>query len=543
VEFNLWTIFKAVSERVGSREAIVWRDRRMDFAELSDRARRLATFLNSRGVGIRQDRQDLGNWEIGQDTVGLYLLNGPEYLEASLGSYGARAAPFNVNYRYVAEEMAYLLNDADTAVLIYHARYSATVAEVLPRLDHAPLLLQVKDESGLPLLAGALDYDTVVEGATSTPERDDHSPDDVYLMYTGGTTGMPKGTIWRQADIWLSALGGEGFDDSAELDTIASAATKSTWRILPIAPFMHAASHWLAMRCLLGGGTVVINSIVDRFDPADFWQTVERERVGATMLVGDAFVRPLIAELDAASYDTSSLRRISLGGAVTSPETKQRLLSYLPQTKLIDMAGSTETGSALAQVSVAGSTPEYGIFKRHDDVAVVNLDEGRQLEPGDPEIGWLAKSGSIPLGYLGDRKKTESTFPSFAGRRWSIPGDRARLRADGMVELLGRDSVTINSGGEKIFAEEVEQALLRVSAIEDVIVVGRSSPRWGQEVVAIIQLSPGSAVSDGDLRAAASSHVARYKLPKGILRVPKVERSPTGKADYAWAHRIADATA
>ncbi len=542
MEQNLWRIFEAVTSAIGEQEAIVWRDRRLTYDELATRAGRLAAVLNGAGLRIHQERPGLSNWETGQDTVGLYLLNGPEYLEASLGCYAARVAPFNINYRYMAEELAYLLDDAQASALIYHARFAATVAEVLPRLRRSPLLLQVADESGAPLLPGALDYDTAIEEAEPVDPFSDHSPDDLYLLYTGGTTGMPKGTLWRQADIWVAALGGDRFDADADLVTIGAAAADFDWRVLPIAPFMHGAAHWLGLRCLFNGGTVVINDVVDRLDAADFWTTVERERVGATLLVGEAFARPLIAELESGSYDATSLRVVSLGGAVTTPETKRRLLGALPQALVVDLAGSSETGSALSQVSTSVSSPEYGVFERRHDVAVLNIEEGRRLEPGDREIGWLAKSGRIPLGYLGDQRKTELTFQAIDGIRWSVPGDRARLRADGLVELLGRDSVTINSGGEKIFAEEVERALVNVPGVEDAIVIGRSSERWGQEVVAVIQLSPGVVVSDSEVLEGTGAYVAHFKLPKAIIRVPKVERSPAGKADYAWAHKVADSS-
>jgi len=269
------------------------------------------------------------------------------------------------------------------------------------------------------------------------------------------------------------------------------------------------------------------------------WQTIGRERVGATLFVGEAFARPLIAELERGTYDTSSLALIAVGGAVTSPETKTRVLAQIPQVLIADLAGSSETGSALSQLSTAGSKPEAGVFAPNPDVAVLDVDLSRRLEPGEDSIGWFAKAGRIPLGYLGDQAKTERTFPTVDGRRWSVPGDRARLRQDGMVELLGRDSVTINSGGEKIFAEEVEAAILTHPAVLDAIVVGRPSERWGQEVVAVVQITGDVAASDDDIINAASARIARYKLPKAVVRVPLVIRSPAGKADYSWARRVA----
>ena len=540
VETNLWTIFNAVAEAAPDRDAIVWRDRRWSYRDLHDRARRLGAVLTAHGLGTRTERTALSPWEAGQDLIGLYLLNGPEFLEANLGGYAARTAPFNVNYRYVADELTYLLDDAGTAAIVYHARFGPTLAEVLPRLNRVPLLLQVADESGEALLPGALDYEQALAGADPTRLPANHSPDDLYVLYTGGTTGMPKGTLWRQADIWIAALGGDLFGADLDVDALAAAAAASPdQRVLPNAPFMHGAAQWVALRGLLTGGTVVVNGIVDRLDPVDVWQTVERERVGATLFIGEAFARPLIAELERGTYDTSSLGLIAVGGAVTSPETKTRLLARIPQVLIADLAGSSETGSALSQLSTAGSKPEAGVFAPSPDVAVLDADLTRRVEAGEDTIGWFAKAGRIPLGYLGDQAKTERTFPTVDGRRWSVPGDRARLRHDGMVELLGRDSVTINSGGEKIFAEEVEAAVLTHPAVLDAIVVGRPSERWGEEVVAVVQLTGDAGASDEDIIDAAASRIARYKLPKAVVRVPLVVRSPAGKADYSWARGVA----
>ena len=540
VENNLWTLFEAVAEAVPDRDAIVWRQRRSSYRTVHDRARRLAAVLTIHGLGVRADRSDLSAWEAGQDLVGLYLLNGPEFLEANLGGYAARTAPFNVNYRYVADELAYLLDDAGAAAVVYHARFAPVLAEVLPRLRRTPLLLQVADESGEALLPDALDYEQALAQADPGIVPDRHSPDDLYVLYTGGTTGMPKGTLWRQADIWMSALGGDLLGADLDVEAMAAAAAAGPeQRTLPNAPFMHGAAQWVALRALLTGGTVVVNGIVDRLDPVDVWQTIGRERVGATLFVGEAFARPLIAELERGTYDTSSLALIAVGGAVTSPETKTRVLAQIPQVLIADLAGSSETGSALSQLSTAGSKPEAGVFAPNPDVAVLDVDLSRRLEPGEDSIGWFAKAGRIPLGYLGDQAKTERTFPPVDGRRWSVPGDRARLRQDGMVELLGRDSVTINSGGEKIFAEEVEAAILTHPAVLDAIVVGRPSERWGQEVVAVVQITGDVAASDDDIINAASARIARYKLPKAVVRVPLVIRSPAGKADYSWARRVA----
>jgi len=539
VEQNLWTLFSAVAAAVPNREAVVFRARRLTFAALADRAARFASVLRAHGLGHHRPRAGLAGWEAGQDLVALYLLNGPEYLEAQLGGLAARTAPFNVNYRYVAHEVADLLADADAAAVVYHARFAPVLAEALPRLGRAPLLLQVADGSPHPRLPGAVDYEAAL--AAAAPEvPEDQSADDLFVLYTGGTTGMPKGVLWRQHDLWTAVLGGHLHPDGATTDEIVErVVARRPGRVLPNAPLMHGAALWTAVGALLSGDTVVINGVVDRLDPVDVWTTVERERVQHTVFVGEAFARPLLDELEAGTYDMGSLRSIVVGGAFTSPEAKQRILAQLPDVRVVDLAASSETGRMLHTVAVAGTKPEHGVFTLSPGAAVLDEHRQRRLGPDERAVGWLAKSGPIPLGYLGDREKTASTFPVVDGERWVVPGDRARLRSDGSVELLGRDSVTINSAGEKIFAEEVEAAVLAHPGVRDAVVVGRPNDRWGQEVVAVVEVEPGAAPSDDDVLAVASTRIARYKLPKAIVRVGQVRRGPAGKADYAWAHQVA----
>lgn len=538
VDLNLWQIFTNVARELPERDAIVWRGRTRSYGELLERTVRLANVLTKHDLGLHQERRDLHPWESGQDLVGLYLLNSPEYLEATLAGYGARVAPFNVNYRYVSDELAYLLNDAGASAVIYHSRFAPQLAEVLPRLDRQPLLLQVDDGTDHELLPGALDYEAALADASGELEANGHDADDLYVLYTGGTTGLPKGTLWRQADIWNAALGGVLLGEETGLHTLADLAASgaaSGGRCMPIAPFMHGAAHWLGLKGVLCGGTIVVNDVVDRLDPAEVWTTAARERVESTLMVGEAFARPLLDELEAGEYDVSSLTAVVVGGAITTPETKARLLAALPHTRVLDTAGASETDGGLSSVSTAGAVAEAGVFAGTPFIKVLSGDRSRLLTPGDEEIGWYAKCGRIPLGYLGDPDKTNATFPVVDGVRYSVPGDRARLRADGMVELLGRDSVTINSGGEKIFAEEVEQALIVHPDVRDAVVVGRPSERWGSEVVAVVQLRDGADPSDDDLLKVAGTRIARYKLPKAIIRVDAVVRSPAGKPDYRWA--------
>jgi fatty-acyl-CoA synthase len=538
VTFNHAVLFDAVAGAVPDRECVVWRDRRLTYDAVRSRANRFANLLLKHGLTAHQPRGELRGWESGQDHVALYLYNGNEYLEATFGANKARAVPFNVNYRYVEEELAYLLNDAQAGAVVYHSAFAPTLAGVLPRLRRAPLLIQVADDSGHGLLPGAVDYEEALAASTPDPPDAEPDPDDLYVLYTGGTTGMPKGTLWTQAGIYEAALAPVALGvDRSSLETVAASVAGGTGiRSMPMPPFMHGAAGWVALGTMLGGGTIVIQSTVDRLDAADVWSTIEREKVQSTVIVGDAFARPLVEELARGSYDTSSLMIVATGGAITSPAMKARLLELLPSAMIIDVGGASETGSQLSQISSAGADIKPGLFTPNPTTCVIDDERQKILDPGHDGIGWLARRGAIPLGYLGDQAKTEATFPTVAGERMSVPGDRARLRGDGMVELLGRESMTINSGGEKVFAEEVEQALIRHPAVVDALVVGRPSERWGHEIVGIVQLDPDAGpVTDAELIEATSEYLARYKRPKAIVRAPQVRRSPSGKADYAWA--------
>jgi fatty-acyl-CoA synthase len=528
-ELNLAAVHEAVAAAVPERECLVWRDRRLTWAEVTDRTRRLAGVLREAGLGIHGDLRDCEGWASPHDHVALYLHNGNEYLEGMLGAAKARAAAINVNYRYVAEELRYVLRDSQAKAVVFHGAFAPTLAEVLPTLDTAPLLLQVPDGSGHPLLAGAVEYEAALAGAEPEPPEA-LGPDDLYILYTGGTTGMPKGVLWRQGDFMAAALG-----ISSTTDELVAAAERSNLRTLPAAPFMHGAAHWNALSTWCSGGTVVIQDHPERLDPHDVLATVERERASSLLIVGDAFARPLIDALRDQPRDLSSLRHLVTGGATLSAHVKEELLELAPGIRIVDILGSSETGRQGVQRSDRTRGASTGTFERSPTAVILSEDLAGVLEPGTGELGWLAQTGRVPRGYLGDAEKTARTFPVVGGVRHAVAGDRARVLADGSVELLGRDSVTINTGGEKVFAEEVEQALKRHPDVFDVVVVGRPSDRWGQEVVAVVQLRPDRAPSDDDLRAVAGEHVARYKLPKAVVRVPVVLRSPSGKPDYRWA--------
>ncbi len=529
-ELNWAAIHEAIAEVIPDRECIVWRDRRLTWAEITDRSRRFAALLGDHGLGTHRALSDCEPWESPHDHVALYLHNGNEYLEALLGAAKARTVGVNINYRYVAEELQYVLADSNARAIVYHGAFAATLAEVLPSLPHLRLLVQVDDGSHTPLLPGAVDYETTLQAASPRPPEA-LSPDDLYILYTGGTTGMPKGVLWRQADFLAACLGIAQTTD----DIVTSAAT-GTLRALPAPPFMHGAAHWNALSAWLAGGTVVIQDDPVRLDPADVLSTIEREHVTSLLIVGDAFARPLVDALHIGSYDLSGLRFLLTGGALLSAKVKEELLELVPHLHIVDVLGSSETGRQGVQRSTQARGASTGTFDRSPTAVVLAEDLSGRLAPGAAELGWLAQTGRVPLGYLGDPAKTTRTFPMVEGLRHAVAGDRARILADGSVELHGRDSVTINTGGEKVFAEEVEQALKGHPAVFDAVVVGRPSERWGQEVVGVIQLRPGhDDTTDDDIRAAAAAHLARYKLPKAFVRVAQIERSPSGKPDYRWA--------
>jgi fatty-acyl-CoA synthase len=536
VAFNLGEVHEAIAAAVPERPCVLWGQRRLSWAQVTDRTRRLGHALRSRGHGLRSERADLEPWQSGQDHVALYLHNGNEYLEGMLGAFKARCAPFNVNYRYVAEELRYLLHDADARAVIFHGRFAPALRAVLPELPRLRTLLQVRDETDTPLLPGAVEYEAALAAATPEPPRG-LSPDDLYILYTGGTTGMPKGVLWRQADIFLAALGGRrsSGEPIASLEELAERASHGGERVLPAPPMMHGAAHWVAFNAWAAGHTVVIQDRPAHFDADDVLAAIAREQVTRLLVVGDAFARPLLDALRGKRHDVGCLRFLLSSGAGLGEDLKRALLEELPALTIVDALGASETGPQGHNVSTREATARGGRFSPGPNACVLDETCRRVLAPGHDGMGWFAQRGPVPLGYLGDPDKTQRTFPTVEGVRFAVPGDRARHLASGEVELHGRDSVTINSGGEKIFAEEVEGALKRHPDVYDAVVCGRPSPRWGQEVCAVVQLQPGVTSDVEALLAECARHLARFKLPKHFVFVEKVVRSPAGKADYRWA--------
>ena len=545
ISIGLAEVHEAIAASRPDELCLVFRDRRFTWAEVTERTRRLANALLDRGLGCHTERSDLEGHVSGQDHIGVYLHNGNEYLETMLGALKARAASFNINYRYVAEELRYLLHDAHARAVVIHSRFAPVLAEVLPDLPHLTVILQVADESEHALLPGAVWYEDAL--AAASPERPDveWSADDLYMLYTGGTTGMPKGVMWRNGDAMVECFGGSRTATTVE-EFVAEANTGLQALLAP--PFMHGAGHWMSFRTWLGGGTIFVQSVPEQLDPVDIWTLIERERLNFLLIVGDAFARPLLDELEHPTgrgpYDLESLTVLLSGGAALSANLKTEFLAHLPTVMIVDGLGSSEAGGQVSHVS-AGAEASTGTFELTAGNVILSPDLDAVLPPTDTTTGWLAKTGRLALGYLGDPEKTARTYPTIDGRRYAVPGDRARFvdeqPDDLMVELHGRDSVTINSGGEKIFAEEVEAAIKAHSGVYDCIVAGRPSERWGSEVVAVVRIRPGHDVDDADLLAEAERHIARYKLPKAIVRVDEIVRSPSGKADYRWAASIAQA--
>ena len=503
-QYPVAEIHEAIAATRPDAECLVFRDQRFTWAQVTERTRRLANHLIGAGLGCHTERSQLLGHESGQDHLAVYLHNGNEYLEAMLGSFKARVAPFNVNYRYVAEELHYLLTDSNAAAVVVHSQFAPTLAQVLPDLPNLRVILQVPDSSGNALLPGGVWYEDALAAASPEKPAVEWSADDLYILYTGGTTGMPKGVLWRNGDANQECFGGSKAETME--DIIAEANTELKALLAP--PFMHGAGHWVSFRTWNGGGTVFVQSVPERLEPTDIWGLIERERLNFLLIVGDAFGRPLLDELERQTYDLSSLTVLLSGGAPLSAHLKDDLLRHLPTLMIVDGLGSSEAGGQLSHVS-AGGGATTGTFPISPGNHVLGEDLDKVLEPGDPELGWLAKSGNLALGYLGDPAKTARTYPVIDGVRYAVPGDRARLRADGIIELHGRDSVTINSGGEKIFAEEVEAAIKAHPGVYDCVVAGRPSERWGNEVVAVVRVREGHTVTDADLLAEAERHIAR----------------------------------
>ena len=525
MEFNLADLFEAVADAVGDRTAVVSGARRSSYAELDERANRLAHRLGDAGIGAG-------------DFVGLQLVNGPEYLEGMLACFKIRAVPVNVNYRYSGPELRHLYGDAGLVGLIHHRAFGPAVGEALDAMAERRLVLEVDDDSAPPPARWALAYEAELAGADPSRDFGPRSADDLYCVYTGGTTGSPKGVLWRHEDIFFAAMGG---GDPLHLGDVIDRPDQIPERLLdpgmvalPVPPFMHASAHWLAFSTFYGGGSLVLLP-GGHFDPAVTWDLVAAEKVNVLVVVGDAMARPLLDVLEAAPgvYDTSSLMAFGSGGAILSSSTKARLADALPGVIVADAFGSSETGQ------VGGAPPAddpFGAPRLHvDDRTQVLDDDLRPVAPGSGAVGHLARGGRVPLGYLGDPSRSATTFVEAGGVRWALPGDMAEVEADGTIVVLGRSSQCINSGGEKIYPEEVEGVVKAHPSVVDAVVVGLPDEQWGERVTAVVEVRPGTEPTVEEIREHARAQLAGYKLPKQLVVVDRVERLVSGKADYRWA--------
>lgn len=504
--------FEIVADAIPDRPAVITDDRELTYRQLDERATRLANHLST--VGIRPGEH-----------VGIHATNCTEWVEAFYACCKISAVPINVNFRYVEAELRYLYDNADCVAVIVGAEFVGaldTVRDALPLLRHT-LVIGDGYEAAL---------------AAASPERDgrERSGDDMYLLYTGGTTGMPKGVMWRHEDVLLAAMnsgrGGRAIERPEQLGEEAAASAGQA-RLMALGPMMHGGGQWVMGNAFTMGGVLVL-STGHRFDPHAVWRLASRAGAHSVATIGDAMGRPLAAALadGTATYDLSNLFSIGNGGAPLSPGVRRELKAVLPNVTILDSYGASETGAAgsRADDGAGHSAPRFNVGA---DTTVLS-DDGDQCEPG--VVGKLARSGHIPLGYYKDPDKTAATFPMFAGKRWVVPGDFARIETDGSISVLGRGSVSINSGGEKIFPEEVEAALKQHPDVYDAVVVGTPNERWGQQVTALVALRPGTQPAVADLVAHARTLVADYKLPKSIQFVPEVVRTAVGKADYRWAN-------
>lgn len=549
---HLGHLFRTLARAYPERPALIWRDRQLTYADLDQRAARLARAFLDRGLGCHKERAQLAPWESGQDHIALYMYNGNEYLEAAYAAYYARAVPINVNYRYVEEELLYLFRNSQARAVVYHASFAPRLAAIRNQLPQLEFLVQVRDESGEPLLDGAVDYEELL--ASTPPELPPlpYSPDDLYILYTGGTTGLPKGVVWRQEDVFYAGLGGQlpGFpriESEEQLVDLARAGFGG--RPLVAAPFMHGAGHWTCFNTFHRGGTVILPNETRHFDPHDFWQTVERHGVDQIGLIGDSFALPLLSALEEKRYDTSSVRVVVSTAAVLSASVRERLLSFLPEgVMVIENIGASEAGLQAMSFDTRSGYAGLPAYQLRDNTVLLNAEKTGRLDPAqarpgpEGDVGWVATFGHIPLGYLGDPDKTRATFPVINGVRYCVGGDRACYAEDGRVLFLGRESSCINTGGEKVYVEEVERILKSHPAIYDALVVGVPDPRWGQRVTAVVALRPGhEPPSLDELRAHCAAHLAGYKIPRSVVVAPAIQRSPSGKPDYAWARSFAQA--
>ncbi len=529
---NAW---EAIAQEQPNQIALINGDHEVSWGEYDRRASCLAGLLASHGLAR-------------DSKVGIYAHNSNEYLEAQYAAFKLGGCPINVNYRYKADELIYLLDNADAEAVFFQGCYAARIWEIRSRLPKVKLFVQI-DDGTESLLDDAIEYERGIrEASPLAPQQ--HSADAVYMLYTGGTTGMPKGVMYSHGQFIramlaaLQTLGLPNPDTTNELVQVVRTLRERELSpgFLPACPLMHGTGMWLgAMVPLLQGGRVVTISKLG-LDPHLIWSEVERNKVSNLVIVGDAFARPLLDALNDANaagrgYDISSLQQMTSSGVMWSREVKQGLLEHHDMI-LLDAMGSTEGGMG-SSVASRNESADTAKFKLQAGVKVFD-DEDQEIEPGSGEVGKLATSGLVPLGYYKDPEKSAATFRTVNGVRYSFPGDFATIEADGSITLLGRGSNCINTAGEKVYPEEVEEALKKHPAVNDCLVVGVADPRFGQRIVGLVALREGQLADESTLIDFSRDHLAGYKLPKQLLLMDDVRRAPNGKADYKWARQTAE---
>jgi len=526
VALNIADLAEHAVDAVPDRVALICGEDRLTYAELEEKANRLAHYLVEHGV-----RKD--------DKVGLYCRNRIEIVIAMLGIVKAGAIGVNVNYRYVEGELRYLFDNSDMVALVHERQYADRVANVLPEVPNLKTVLVVDDGSDKDYqgYGGVEFYEALAQGS---PDRDfpQRSPDDIYLLYTGGTTGFPKGVMWRHEDIYRVLLGGTDFATGEfvadEYDHAKQAVAAPPMTRFPIPPMIHGATQSATWMALFAGQTVVL---APEFDAEQVWSTIEKHKVNLLFFTGDAMGRPLLDALEGTveDRDLSSLFLLASTAALFSPSLKERFLELLPNRVITDSIGSSETGFGGTSIVAKGQTQAGGPRVSIDRKTVVLDDDGNEVKPGSGVRGFLAKRGNIPVGYYKDEKKTAETFRTINGVRYAIPGDYAMVEEDGTVTMLGRGSVSINTGGEKVYPEEVEAALKGHADVFDALVVGVPDERYGQHVAAVVAPRKGTHPTLSELDAFVRKGIAGYKVPRSLWLVDEVKRSPAGKPDYGWA--------
>jgi fatty-acyl-CoA synthase len=539
MEMNFATVWESITEAIPEAPAITHGDTTRTWAEYTERAARVAGALDA--VGLGHDAK-----------TALYMYNCNEYMEAQYGCMKTRGVPINVNYRYLDEELWYLLDNSDSEALFFHSSLGDRVARVADRLPDLKLLVEIDDGEGAGQVARAVRYEDLVAGHDPLPPVE-RAEDDIYMLYTGGTTGMPKGVMYANGGM-AAGLIASGFPllgvtpptDAGEVAGIVKSAVEGGNQLIsiPCAPLMHGTGLWIG--CFiphLAGGHVI--TLTNRsLDPHEVLSTVERHRANAITIVGDSFAKPLIRALDegkpdGSTYDTSSIAVISSSGVMWTTEVKEQLLDRIEQAILVDAMGSTE-GTMGTQISMKGMTADTATFTQAPTTKVFT-DDDREVEPGSDEVGMVAAGGNVPLGYYKDPEKSARTFRVIGGVRYSFPGDFAKVAADGTLILLGRGSQVINTGGEKVFPEEVEEAVKRVDGVVDCLVVGVPDEKFGQAVTAVVSLADGASIDSATIISSVKHDLAGYKAPKSVIFVDQVPRAPNGKADYRRAKEHAEA--